>query len=229
MSMPRTYNKNLDIQEGLNHFIYDSNKVRRVNFVSQNIQVIKTLNECDFNLVILPNIYAGVYDHNELHEKKLYNFVHHLVLRNQTSDRPPGIYYNPANDNIENRELILEKGFFLEALYKDITRARKYIYTNDEQEFTYMLKYNEALSYVDGERDPIELRFTTEEAAHKNIPIDLLVKSIIINREIYIDKLANIENIRIEYVNLAKSANSFDQLQDYYDGFYKRMILNGLL
>ncbi len=227
------------------HFLYDFGMVpysvgpaRRVVFMSSNIQVIKKLFECDLNLVLIPNVWVGENNIDEIYQNKIFNYVHNTSLRSEPKSKVPvGLYYEPLypdwltcpDPDCHRRRTLAEKGFALEAIYRDIVKMQKYTYTNDFQEMAYQLKYEEAKKWdksKDKTVDPLDYPFLYDEAKVKNISMEMLVKSILLAREIFVDKMANVENVRLEYTNKVRDANHWKDIPGIFHDYWTRTTLN---
>tara|TARA_R110002073_G_scaffold286267_2_gene450923 strand:+ start:49 stop:438 length:390 start_codon:yes stop_codon:yes gene_type:complete len=120
---------------------------------------------------------------------------------------------------------LAEKGFALEAIYEDIVRMQKYTYTNDHQEMAYQLKYEEAKKWDESKDktvDPLDYPFLYDESKIKNISMEMLVKSILLAREIFVDKMAIAENVRLEFTNRIRDANHWKELPIIFHEYWSR-------
>ena len=227
------------------HFLYDFGRfpysvglARRVVFMSSNIQVIKKLFECDLNLVLAPNVVIGEHNIDEIYQNRIFNYVHNIQLRTEPKSKAPlGLHYEPLfkdgeapdEEDLLRRMTLAEKGFALEAIYGDIVRMQKYTYTNDYQEMVYQLKYEEAKKWDESKDktvDPLDYPFLYDESKIKNISMEMLVKSILLAREIFVDKMANVENVRLEFTNKVRDANHWKELPIIFDEYWTRTQLS---
>ena len=235
IEMPRRFSvaPNMHFLYDWGRFPYSVGPARRVYFMSSNTQVIKKLYECDLNLVLTPSVFVGEHNIDEIYQNGIFNYVHNTRFRTESNKVPLGLHYEPLfkdgeapdEEDLRRRMTLAEKGFALEAIYEDIVRMQKYTYTNDHQEMAYQLKYEEAKKWDESKDktvDPLDYPFLYDESKIKNISMEMLVKSILLAREIFVDKMAIAENVRLEFTNRIRDANHWKELPIIFHEYWSR-------